>query len=98
MAKTLGEIIKRCISLSKEPGPTGETIFLDANQIVGGDILKIIENVFELTPEIQKVLSSSACAGKSIKNDSDFLIFDTNIKDLVYRGNGDESSNRNFFL
>ena len=98
MAKTLGELIKRRNSSSIETGPNGETIFLAANQTVGGENLKINENFYELTAEIQKALSSSGYTGKSMKNDSNFLIFGKTIKNLGYTGKEDEFSKRKTFI
>ena len=40
---------------------------------LGGDRIKSNENIYDLTPEINKALSSTSYCGKTMKEESDFL-------------------------
>ena len=63
----------------------------------GSDKIKINDNIFDLTPEIYKALCSTSYNGKTMKNESDFLMEKTIIGDLGYTGIGDKSSKKSFF-
>ena len=67
-------------------------------QISGADTIKIDENIYELTPEIYKVLSDTGYTGKTVKNESDILMMNNIIKDLGYTGDEDKPSKRRTFL
>ena len=67
-------------------------------QISGADTIKIDENIYELTPEIYKVLSDTGYTGKTMKNENDILMLNNIIRDLGYTGIGDNKSKRKTFL
>ena len=46
------------------------------------DTIKINENNYDLTPEIDKALSSTSYTGKNMKNENDILMMNKIIKDL----------------
>ena len=60
----------RCSSsLSIKSTPSGQKISGVPIRTLGGDVIKIGGNVFEITPEIHKALSSTGHTGKTLKND-----------------------------
>ena len=67
-------------------------------QISGADIIKINENIYELTPEIYKALSDTGYTGKDMKNESDILMMGNIIRDLGYTGREDRDSKRKTFF
>ena len=65
---------------------------------MGGDSWKIGDNVYEITPEIHKALSSTLYTGEIMKNENDILMLNNILRDVKYTGVGDRQSNRkNFF-
>ena len=50
-------------------------------QISGADTIKMIENIYELTPEIYKALSDTGYTGKNMKNEKDILMMNNFIRD-----------------
>ena len=68
------ELMKSQISSGIKPSPTGATILGVPIQTIGKDMLKTNENVYDLTPELQKALSSNVYTGTIMKNNSDVLI------------------------
>ena len=96
MTQTLGFLRNSRNFLSLKSSPTG-AIFLVV-QTMGGNLLKIHKNVYELTPEIHKTSSWTGNTGKSMKNDSDVFIFNKILKDLLYTDIGDKSlESKTFF-
>ena len=74
---------------------SGRAIILGvAMQISEADTTKINENIYELTPEIFKALSSTTYTGKTMKNEDDIFFIYNIIRDLGYTGRGDRPSNR----
>ena len=66
--------------------------------ILGGNSWRIGDNVYEITPEIHKALSSTLYTGETMKNENDILMFDNILRDVKYTGEGDRPSKRkNFF-
>ena len=63
-------------------------------QISGGDRIKTNDNLYILTPEIYKALTSTSYNGISMNNESDILMMNFFINDLGYTGRGDKSSKR----
>ena len=57
-----------------------------------GNKLRILDNVYELTPELHKTLSSRAYTGKTTKKHSDTLLMNIIKNDLSYIGDRDKSS------
>ena len=64
----------------------------------GGDRIRMNQNVYDLTAEISKALSSTSYTGKTMKVQSDILMMDNIIRDLGYTGIGDRGSNRKTFF
>ena len=85
-------------SLKTKPSPSGATILGVPIYTLGGDKLRIPDNVYELTPEIYKALSDTGYTGKIMKNENDILMMNNNITDLGYTDVGDKPSKRKTFL
>ena len=94
MSKTLGRLMCSLDSLKKKPSPSGATILGVPIYTLGGDKLRIRDNVYELTPEIYKALSDTGYTGKNMKNENDILMMYNIINDLGYTGIGDKPSKR----
>ena len=60
---------------------------------LGGDRMKIFENIYDLTPEIYKVLSSTSYRAKTMKEGSHILNINIIINDLGYTGVGQKIQN-----
>ena len=71
---------------------------INENEILGGDDIKIGDNVYKLTSEIYKALSSTSYNGKNMKNENDILLIKIIMGDLGYTGVGDKPSKRKTFL
>ena len=56
-----------------------------------------MKDVYELTDEIHKALSSTGYTGKSMKKDSDISMFKNIIDDVEYESIGDRNSKHNTF-
>ena len=54
--------------------------------ILGGDSWKIGDNVYEITPEIHKALSSTGYTGETMKNEYDILMMNNNLRDVNCTG------------
>ena len=67
-------------------------------KISGPYTIKIIENIYELTPEVYKALSNPLYTGKTMKNDDDFLMLYNILKDIKFTGIKDRPSNRKTFF
>ena len=66
--------------------------------ILGGNSWKIRDNVYEITPEIHKALSSTLYTGETMKNENDILMLNNTLRDVKNTGEEDRPSNRkNFF-
>ena len=98
MTKTLGSLMSSSNSLRIKASPSGPTILGVPIFTLGGDRIRIHDNVYDLTPEIYKALFSTGCTGKTMKNENDFLMMNTNIRDLGYTGVGAKKSKRKTFL
>ena len=66
-------------------------------QISGADTIKINENIYELTPEFYKALSSRTYNGNTMENEDDILMMYNIVRDLGYTGVKDKKSNRKTF-
>ena len=98
MSKTLGILMPSLNSLKIKPSPCGATILGVPIYTLGGDKLRIRDNVYELTPEIYKALSYTGYTGESPKKASDFLMMNNIIRDLNYTGDGNKPSKRKTFF
>ena len=76
MSKTLGRLMSSLKSLKRKPSSSGATILGVPIYTLGGDKLRIRvrDNVYEITPEINKALSDTGCTGKNMKNENDILM------------------------
>ena len=73
ITQMLGEKIKSCNSSSIKRCPTRASILNVPIQTIGGDMLKKRCNIYELTTETHKDLSSTGYTGITMENDSDFF-------------------------
>ena len=93
MRETLDSLLRRKNSFKTQQNDSVQARILGIPiQAVGSDSLKLRETVYEPTPEIHKILSSSGYTGKSMKKESDILMIIKLKNDLGNRGVGDKSS------
>ena len=99
MREMIGSLMRSKNSLRITQDESHRANILDVPiQISGADTIKINENIYELTPEIYKVLSDTGYTGKDMKNESDILMMDNIIRDLGYTGRDDRDSKRKTFF
>ena len=65
---------------------------------LGDDRIRITDNVYDLTREIYKALSSTSYNGKTMKDENDTSMMNNFKRDSGYTGIGDRSSNRKIFF
>ena len=65
--------------------------------IFGGDSMKIKDNIYEITPEIHKALSSTGYT-ETMKSENDTLMMNNILRDVNYTGIRDRTSNRKTFF
>ena len=95
MRQMLGSIMNSRNSLKTTQDEFGQANILGIPiQISGGNRNKIKDNIYDLTPEINKASSSTSYNGETMKNESENLKMNNNINDLGYTGIGDKSSKR----
>ena len=97
MTKTLSFLISSSNSLKIKSSFSGATILGVPIFTLGGDGMGINDNIYNIIPEIHKVLSSTSYTGRTMKNENDVLLRKNNIRDLGYTGRGDRQSNRKSF-
>ena len=66
--------------------------------ILGGDSWKNGDNVYEITPENHKALSSTGYTREKMKNESDILMLSNFLRDVNYTGVLNRQSNRKTFF
>ena len=71
-SKTLGSVMTSSISVRLKPTATGASINGVPIYTMGGDTIRIKNNVYDLTPEIHKALYSTSYNGKKIQEDGAF--------------------------
>ena len=99
MRQMLGSLMNSKNSLKITQDESGRANILGVPiQISGADTIKIDENIYELTPEIYRVLSDTGYTGKTMKNETDILMMNNIIRDLGYTGDVDKPSKRKTFL
>ena len=98
MAKTLGSLMSSSNSLRTKPSPSGPTIRGVPIYTLGGDRIRIKDNVYGITPDIYKTLSYTGYTGETMKNENDILMMSNIINDLAYTSIGDRRSNRKTFF
>ena len=74
--------------------PSSATILGAPIDALGREKLRIEDNVYDLSPELHKALSSMGYSGKTMKNENDILLMNKIKIDLKYLGIGDKSSRR----
>ena len=94
MKKTLGRLMSGLNSLKIKPSSSGATILGVPIYTLGGNKLRIRDNVYDITPEIYKALSYTGYTGVTMKNENDILMLNNLINDLGYTGVGDKPSKR----
>ena len=83
MRQMLGSLMKSRNSLKITQDDFGQAKFLGIPiQISLGNIIKIKDIIYDLTPEIYIALSSTSYNGKTMKNESDILMMNNIINDL----------------
>ena len=98
MSKTLRRLMSSLNSLKIKPSLSGATIPGVPIYTLGGEKMRIRDNVYELTLEIFKALSDTGYTGKNMKNENDILMMYNIINDLGYTGVGDKPSKRKTFF
>ena len=98
MTKTLGRLMSSPNSLKIKTSPSGATTLGVPLYTLGGDKLRILDNDYDLNPEIYKALSYTGYTGKPMKKDNDILMLNNIINDIGYTGDGDKPSKRKTFL
>ena len=64
---------------------------------LGGDTITIIDNIYNLTPDVYKALSSIGYGGETKKEETAILMMDKIIMDLNHTGIDDRTSGRKTF-
>ena len=99
MRQMLGSIMNSRNSLKITQDESGRANILGFPiQISGADTIKLNENIFELPPEIYKVLSYATYNGQTTKNENDILMIKNLTKDLGYIGIRDSDSKPKIFF
>ena len=95
MRQKLGSLLKSRNRLKITQDEIGQATILGIPiQISGGDRIRINDNIFELTRDLYKALSSTSYNCKTMKNESDIFMMNNIINDLRNTGKGDKSSKR----
>ena len=90
MTETLGALMISKNSLKLIPDDSGRATILGVPiNTLGGDRIQIKEVIYDLTPEIYKVLSDTGYTGKNMKIENDILMINNIIRDLGYTGDFD---------
>ena len=99
MRQMIGSLMNSRNSLKITQDESGRANILGVpNQISEGDIIKINENVYELSPEIYKALTYTTYTGNTMKDENDILMMYNIIRDFGYTGDGDRDSKRKTFF
>ena len=93
---TIGKLMssKNSLKFDQDEKTGGASINGHPVLILSGNSWKIGDNVYELTPETHKALSSTGYTSKNMKNENDILMMNNILRDLGYTGIGDKKSNR----
>ena len=86
------------IPLKIKFSPSGATLLGVPFHTLGGDRKRLIDKIYDITPEIHKALSSTSNTGKTMKNENDILLMNNIIRDQGYTGRGDRHSKRKTFF
>ena len=66
--------------------------------ILGGDSWIIKDNVYEITPEFKKTLSSTGYTGETMTSENDILMMKKNLRDVNYTEDRDSKRKKFFTL
>ena len=67
-------------------------------QLSGGNRIEIKNNIYDLTPEMYKVLSSTSYNVKTMKSETNILMMNNIINDLDYSDVGDKSAKNKYIF
>ena len=100
LKNTIGTFMssKNSLRIDQEKRTGGASLNEIPVLIFGGHLLKIKDNVYEITPEIHKALSSTGCVGKSMKSENDILTMNNILRDVNYTGIGVRTSKQKSFF
>ena len=100
MLNTIGKLMssKNSSKIDQDERTGGASINGIPILILGGDSWKIGDNVYEITPEIHRALSSTLYTGEIMKYENDISMLNNNIRDVKYTGERDRDSKRKTFL
>ena len=98
MRQMIGSLMNSRNSLKITQDESGRANILGVPIQISGDIIKINENVYELTPEIYKALTYTTYTGNTKKDENDTLMMYNIIRNLGYNGTGDRDSKRKTFF
>ena len=98
LTKTLRSLMSSSNSLKLKSSPSGATFLGVPIGALGGDRIRINDNIYDITPEIHKALSSTSYTGKTMKNENNILKMNNIVGDLGDTGKGDRQSNRKTFF
>ena len=88
---------KNSLKLLQDDSSRASTLGTPINTL-GGDKIRINDNIFDLTPKICKTLTSTAYSGKPVNVDNDILMMNSILRDLGYTGVGDRDSKQKHFF
>ena len=97
MQEMIGSLMSSRNSLKIVQEKPGRSTILGEPIQISSNSIKINGNIYNLNPEVYKVLSNPLYAGNTMKNDDDFVMLYNNLKDNKYTVNGDRPSNRKNF-
>ena len=91
MREVLGSLTKSCNSLKITQDEFGQATFSGVPfQIIGGDRIRINDNIFDSFPGIYEDLSLTSYSGKPMKDELDILMMKNITNNSGYRGIGDQ--------
>ena len=96
MLNTIGKLMssKNSLKIDQDERTGGTSINGVRILILGGDSWKIGDDVYEITPEIHKALSSTLYTGETMKNENDILMLTNILRDVKYTGVGDNRTEK----
>ena len=99
MRKLLGSLLSSPNSLNITQDESGQANILSVPfQISVRDSIKIKDNIYDLTSEIYRALSSVSHTGKIMKDENEILMMYKFINDLYYTSVGNKSSKRKTYF
>ena len=100
MKNTIGKLMssKNSLKIDQDERTGGASINGVPLLILGGNSWKIGDNIYEITPENHKALSSTGYTGESMKSENDIFMMNNILRDIKCTGIGDKKSNRKTFF